>query len=156
MIDVYQEPIEEKGVEKIEKISGAPAPEKIEKRLPVEEEISALERRLAEKKKELERVKKLEGVVEKIGEKAGPAAPPVVLREEELTEEEKLSLKKIKILPRKKQLESLIEIALWRGLGQSIKIAKALNNAYILDAFHDNLIDKLYKELIKQGKIKEE
>jgi len=37
----------------------------------------------------------------------------------------------------------------------AVKIAKALNNAYILDEFHDTLIDKLYKELVERGKIKE-
>jgi len=151
MPDVYREPIEE-GREEAETFRPEPLKKEI-KKLPIENEILELEKKIVEKRKELEKVKKLEGVVEKIGEK--PTTPTAISREEELTEEEKLSLKKIKNLTKEKQLETLEDIALWKGLSPAIKIARALNNAYILDEFHDNLIDKLYKELLSRGKLKE-
>lgn len=157
MPDTYREPTEEGGggLEKEAGFPGFESAEKEEGKLPVEDEILELEKRLAGKRKELEKVKRLEGAVEEIGEKPPVVSVPVISREEELTDEEKLSLGKIKVLTKEKQLETLGEIALWRGLALAIKIAKALNNAYILDEFHDTLIDKLYKELISRGKLKE-
>lgn len=155
-MDTYREPIED-DKEKVGETAERFRPETKEKaeKLPVEEEILELEKRLAEKKKELGQVKKLEGAVEKIEEKAPKTVPVVAPREEELTEEEKLSLNKIKLLSRKEQLNILTKTALGEGLVKSIKIARALNNAYLLDELHDTLIDKLYKELVKKGEIKE-
>ncbi|PIQ92328.1 MAG: hypothetical protein COV69_02900 [Parcubacteria group bacterium CG11_big_fil_rev_8_21_14_0_20_39_14] len=157
MPDFYHEPVEE-GANELAGAAEMPRPKSIErgeKKLPIEEEILELEKKLAQKREEMEKVKRLEGAVEEIG-KAPPApSAPVIPREEELTEEEKLSVKKIKMLSKERQLEILNEIALWRGLASAVKIAKALNNAYILDEFHDTLIDKLYKELVERGKIKE-
>ncbi len=132
------------------------AAEELEEKVPLEEEIFDLEKRIEQKRRELEKVKRLEGAIEEIGEKPSATAIPVISREEELTDEEKFSLGKIKTLTKEKQLETLGEIALWRGLAPAIKIAKALNNAYILDEFHDTLIDKLYKELLSRGQLKEE
>ncbi len=158
-------PIED-GKERASEEAEAPRLEPSERKgkAPLEEEILELERKIEQKKHELEKVKRIEGAVEKISEKTpavtAPAisavTAPAISREEELTEEEKKSIQEIKNLPRQKQLETLINIALWRGLSQSIKIARSLNNAYILDEFHDTLIDKLYKELLSRGQLKEE
>ena len=157
MVDISSGPIKEdmeRPLEGEERL-GPEAIEREEEKTPLEEEILDLEKRIEQKRKELEKVKKLEGAVEKIGEGFPAPSVPVVSREEELTDEEKISVKKIKMLAKERQLETLGEIALWRGLAPAVKIAKALNNAYILDEFHDALIDKLYKELVGRGKIKE-
>ena len=158
MPDPYLESVEE-GQEGTGESLETPRPEsveKIEKKLPVEEEILDLEKKLTEKKKELEKVKKLEGAVEKAEEKpAFQPAPHAPFAEEELTKEEKLSLDQIKFLGKEEQLNVLIKTALEKGLQKSIKIARALNNAYVLDKFHDTLVDQLYKELLEKGKLKE-
>ncbi len=158
MPDIFPGPIED-GKERMgegQEFLRPEAAEELEEKVPLEEEILELERRIEQKKHELEKVKRIEGAVEKISEKASAVAAPTISREEELTEEEKRTIQDIKNLPRDKQLTTLIDIALWRGLSQSIKIARSLNNAYILDEFHDTLIDKLYKDLINKGRLKEE
>jgi hypothetical protein len=68
-----------------------------------------------------------------------------------MTEEEKISLQEIRGMSKKDQLEVLINVALKKGVASSIKIARSLNKAYILDELHDNLVDKLYSELIEKG-----
>jgi len=54
------------------------------------------------------------------------------------------------------QIKALCDLAFQKGLDFSIKTARGLNNAYILDALHDTLIDKLYERLKGEGKIKAE
>ena len=55
-----------------------------------------------------------------------------------------------------KQLKALVEIAFEQGLKEAVEIAKRLDNAYLLDAFHDTLIDELRKKLVEEGKLREE
>lgn len=56
-----------------------------------------------------------------------------------------------------RQVKALVEIAFERGVFDAVEIARRLDDAYLLDAFHDLLEDdeKLHKELIEQGKLKE-
>ena len=46
-------------------------------------------------------------------------------------------------------VEKLIDVVFHDGLSKAVKEAKTLN-AFILDAFHDALADKLYEELKKR------
>lgn len=43
----------------------------------------------------------------------------------------------------KEEINSLIEMAFEEGIEKAIKKARKLNNPYILDEFHDRLIEKL-------------
>ena len=79
---------------------------------------------------------------------ASSAAPPV-------SDEAEQESKKIKNLPRDRQIQALIDLAFQKGLRHSIDTARALKNPYILDAFHDTLTDHLYRELVESGKLKE-
>lgn len=130
--------------------------EKIEKNLLIEDEISDLEKRIEQKKMELEKVRKIEGEVEKISEKNTVFPTAAVPDSDKMTEEEEVFLREIKNLSRKKQVETLISVAFKKGINSSVKIARSLNNAYVLDELHDMLVDELYKDLIEKGKIKEE
>lgn len=58
--------------------------------------------------------------------------------------------------PREEQVKALCKIAFDKGLAEAIKAAKALDNAYVLDEFHDSLVDELYRELVEKGKLKKE
>ena len=64
-------------------------------------------------------------------------------------------VKQIKPEPKEKQIELLSELAFEKGIPHAIEVAKRLDNPYILDEFHDALIDNLYSKLIENGKLKE-
>lgn len=51
------------------------------------------------------------------------------------------------------EIETLIQIAFEKGIGEAIKIAKAKNDPHFLDDFHDALIDRFYQKLVEAGKI---
>jgi len=62
---------------------------------------------------------------------------------------------KIKDAPKERQVELLIQMAMDKGIIESVVIAKNLDNPYLLDEFHDALIDHFYNELVKRGKLKQ-
>lgn len=52
------------------------------------------------------------------------------------------------------EIEALINIAFEKGVDAAIKAARGKNDPHMLDDFHDALIDRFYKELVRIGKIK--
>ena len=62
----------------------------------------------------------------------------------------------ISALDPQNQVKSLCNLAFQKGLDFAIQTARNLNNPYVLDAFHDALIDELYKRLITERKIVED
>lgn len=50
----------------------------------------------------------------------------------------------------KLQVEELLELSLHKGITQGLKEARKAG-PYVLDAYHDALVDKLYPELQKRG-----
>ena len=38
---------------------------------------------------------------------------------------------------------------------EAVGVAKSLDSPYLLDEFHDTLVDKLYNKLVEQGKLKQ-
>lgn len=77
---------------------------------------------------------------------------PSLAPADQTTKEE---IKNIKDLNKEKQVQALSRLAFSQGISYAISVARGLNNAYVLDALHDYLIDQLYEELIKKGKLKE-
>lgn len=53
------------------------------------------------------------------------------------------------------KLQHLVDVAFQTGLVSAIDEAKKMNDPFILDAFHDTLVDKLYQELIARHKLDE-
>lgn len=53
------------------------------------------------------------------------------------------------------QIKVLREIAFEKGLDAAIEEAKKLNNPYLLDEFHDDLVDNFYKKLVEAGKLEQ-
>lgn len=76
--------------------------------------------------------------------------PSVKVKKEEI----EMDLKKIMAMEKPKQVKTLIHLAFERGLWHSVMVALKLNDPYILDEFHDTLVDELYELLIKKGKLK--
>lgn len=44
-----------------------------------------------------------------------------------------------------KQLQEIIEIAFKEGIEKALKIVKDLNDPYLLDEFHDKLLEEIQK-----------
>jgi hypothetical protein len=61
---------------------------------------------------------------------------------------------KLKDQPKDRQIQLLTELAFEKGVVEAVEVAKNLDNPYLLDEFHDALIDEFYKKLVEQGKLK--
>jgi len=61
----------------------------------------------------------------------------------------------IKNEPKERQVELLKQMAFEKGVVEAVEVAKNLNNPYLLDEFHDALIDELYNQLVADGKIEQ-
>lgn len=129
----------------------------------VNQEIADLERQLREKREQLsnqqaegqleelphEKETLHEVVREKITEGlvqagSGQTQPPITSTPAvEFTEEMKL------------QAQELVNTAFSGGIDQAINKARATNNAALIDAFHDLLVDELYNHLVERGKLKQ-
>lgn len=131
-------------------------------------EIKELEKKLAEKKAALgaesAEPKKAEIIeaeisIENTQEIQVPITPSTKKTattddEEKKMEEIKKDVRKIRDLDVMRQVKVLAALAFEKGISYSIKVARGLDDAYLLDALHDRLIGELNEELIKKGKLK--
>jgi len=62
---------------------------------------------------------------------------------------------KLKDEPKERQVELLIQMTFDKGVMEAVEVAKNLNNPYLLDEFHDALVDHLYNKLVEEGKLKQ-
>lgn len=53
----------------------------------------------------------------------------------------------------KEKVQELVNVAFNQSPSEAIKQARATNNAALIDAFHDALVDELYNYLIERGKL---
>jgi hypothetical protein len=123
----------------------------------VEEIYKSFEKRKAEvlkhpetKEKELAPEKEKEILREAVAEriKKAPAVPLV---------QQKAIIQKaqeIKVQSKERQLELLTQLAFEKGVSEAVEVAKNLDSPYLLDEFHDALVDKLYNKLVEEGKLK--
>jgi hypothetical protein len=137
----------------------------------LEQEIAQIERDLVSKREVLERQRQ-EGAIseipheketlrELVGEKIAPpptggpvpvqpipvpqrptTLPPAVEPPSYLSEELKT------------KVQELVNSAFTKTIDDAIKQARATNNASLIDAFHDALVDELYEHLVERGKLK--
>lgn len=52
------------------------------------------------------------------------------------------------------QLSMLVNLALTKSVYLAVRTARKIGNAYLLDRFHDIIVNELYEELVKSKKIK--
>ena len=136
-------------------------PLKFKENPKIHNEIIELEKKLAEKKQELEEKKEVKHEKEIIKEiikekietpalpKVTPVTPPAI---------PKVVIKKAKELkgePKERQIKLLIDLAFEKGVVHATEVAKRLDSPYILDEFHDTLVDELYNYLVEQKKLKQ-
>jgi len=58
-------------------------------------------------------------------------------------------------LEKNQQLKNLVDLAFQKGISYATDVARDIDNPYLMDAFHDTLVDKLHKELVERGKLEE-
>ena len=136
----------------------------------IEKDIAGLEVELARKKAELSKgqesgpvkQKKMEAAIESIIEGQMPSSSIPVssstgaqVDEKDLSGEEKLNLHQLKRMDKESQLKFLISLSFKKGLDEGVKLARALNSPYLLDEYHDQLVDKFYKQLVESQKLEE-
>jgi hypothetical protein len=128
------------------------------------EEIEKLEKELAEKKAAIESAgienKEMEITKENLAEQPTQTIPvqqttAATADDKEKTEEIKKDVKEIKNLDTARQVKVLAVLAFEKGIRHSIKVARSLNDAYLLDELHDKLVGELRSELIEKGKLKD-
>jgi len=130
----------------------------------IRSEIEILEQQLKEKKMSLEKggaeKRETEITKENIGENESLNVQPIQANptytgDDDKTAGIKTDIIKIKDLDVGRQIKVLTTLAFEKGIIYSIKVARGLNNAYLLDELHDKLVGELHEELIKRGKLKD-
>ena len=145
--------------------------------LPTEEEIKRLKEELEKKERLLrelkekerpprveappeiferkkEKVEKEKEKIKIIPEKPKKVPPPKVLplfkiKDEELARD----LQSVMALDKPKQVKMLVFLAFKKGINYAANLAMQLRDPYLLDEFHDTLVDHLYDLLVKKRKI---
>jgi hypothetical protein len=51
-------------------------------------------------------------------------------------------------------LDGLVETAFGQGIHKAVDMSFRTSNAYLIDRFHDIIVDKFYEELVRQKKLK--
>ena len=128
----------------------------------VEQEIAELEKLLAKKRTELEvggatteAAHPKEVLREVLREKIAKTVTPTPIPQSGIqpppsVKTEPPSYLSDELRPR---VEELVKVAFAKSLEEAISLAKATENAALLDAFHDILVDELYSHLLEKGRI---
>ncbi len=66
----------------------------------------------------------------------------------------KNKIKELKELDRESQIKELCKLSFSENLDFAVNVAKGLDDAYVLDEFHDTLVDELYDKLVEEDKLK--
>jgi len=77
-----------------------------------------------------------------------------VQQNSDLSSKIKDQIKRIKQLDNDSQVKEICNLVFLENLDFAVEVAKGVDNAYVLDEFHDTLVDELYDKLIKEGNLK--
>ena len=149
MPDLYREPTD----------SLAEAPSAPALLSSAETEILELEKQLAQKRALLgqEKERPLEQIL--AAEKAVPTTAPIssapIAPVSVPVQKPKPEADNFKGLEKNQQLKNLVDLAFYKGIIYATDVARDLDNPYLMDEFHDTLIDRLHKELVERGKLEE-
>ena len=132
---------------------------KLEKELEGEKKALGEEKKSETKEKlkeiyqtELEKEKKAEQKTEDFKkEKPGTGtAAPQAKTQKQISDD----AAKIKKMDQKNQVKALIKLVFAKNIAYAIKVARNLDSPYVLDEFHDTLVDEHYEEMVEKKKIK--
>lgn len=102
------------------------------------------------KEKELTPEKEKEILKEAVSENI-QTVQPVSDDQQQITAQ---TAQQIKEEPKERQIKLLTDLAFKKGLSHSVEVARRLDNPYLLDEFHDVIVDELYNKLVEEGKLK--
>lgn len=111
-------------------------------------EIAEMRKQLAEKKAEIK--PEFFGEVSQEGVKDAEQAEAVSIGQQPAAD---IAGQLPQVLVADEQVKALCKLAFQKGVEAALKAAQELNNPYILDEFHDALVDQLYDRLISEKKI---
>ena len=103
------------------------------------------------KEGELTKEKEKEILREAISERIEEIPPLLPAQQKAIAQK----VQQIKAQPKERQIQLLTEMAFEKGVFEAVEVARRLDNPYLLDEFHDALIDELYNRLVEQGKLKQ-
>jgi len=105
-------------------------------------------------KREAEKIKEAEKKAEKseLSQSRKPATPPPskLMTDQNLVAD----LRHVMSLDKPKQVKVLVYLAFTKGVHHAFAIASKLKDPYLMDEFHDIMVDELYELLMKRKKIK--
>ncbi len=127
----------------------------------LKEEILRIRERISKEQEEYEKIKEVrerEKELERQKEKQQPEAAeekPLFRRQAARVQlKTKKTAGKVKDPDISHHVAILVSLAFDKGIYQAVKSARDLNNPYLLDRFHDTLVNELYDQLVKHKKVK--
>jgi len=131
----------------------------------IEQEIAAIEQKLAEKKAELNKQEVHSAVMEQMQEISVPVPTLPSVENDSINPNRDESGQKADTSnvgfgttnfsgDLKDKVQELVNLAFTKSIEEAVKAASKLNNPALIDAFHDVLVDQLYNTLIERGKLK--
>ncbi len=137
-------------------------PSKKNKEIPkIHKEISELEQKLIERRKKLiektEADKRDKELIREIIKERVEIPKPTKVKPVVPLAAKKVVIRKAKELKgekKERQIKLLTDLAFEKGVIHATEVAEKLDDPYILDEFHDTLVDELYDYLVKQKKLK--
>ena len=131
----------------------------------IEQEIAAIEQKLAEKKAELNKQEVHSAVMEQMQEISVPVPTLPSVENDSINPNRDESGQKADTGnvgfgttnfsgDLKDKVQELVNLAFTKSIEEAVKAASKLNNPALIDAFHDVLVDQLYNTLIERGKLK--
>jgi hypothetical protein len=108
-------------------------------------------RQVDNKEGELSVEKQKEILKEAVNERISTAQPISASQQQVIVQ----TVQKLKDEPKERQIQLLTQMAIDKGVIEAINIARNLDNPYLLDEFHDALIDHFYNQLVEKGKLKQ-
>jgi hypothetical protein len=137
------EPIEEKDLDLGGKLGSAEKPEKKAGEVPVSPEKESLSEVSAAES---------DSAYAKILSKIGREQPVVISSDEIKADAENV----YRTTDAESQIQNLVDLATAKGVVHAVKVARHLEDNYVLDMFHDRLLaEELHDALVKKGIIKE-
>ena len=129
-------------------------------------EIEELEKELAERKEALENLNREKEIIAEqpeqkedeqkyqIEKEPLASSQPAVQSPAPPVKPAKKTVADFKNLDKDHQVKVLSTVAFEEGITKAVDLARHLDDAYVLDELHDELVGELYERLVKEGKLK--
>ncbi|MCA9387604.1 MAG: hypothetical protein KC653_01025 [Candidatus Andersenbacteria bacterium] len=89
------------------------------------------------------------------GEQPGKGAKPAISQLPEDLQDD-VFLKAFMASDKPKQIKTLVVITLKKGVRHAIQLAQSSKDPYLMDIFHDTLVDELHDQLVNNKKLKDQ